>query len=59
MQVLHFSTKYTEGNASHQPTCKKQDLRPGHGMYNKKKKSILVEIPSTHAEVYTSNNPSF
>ena len=37
---------------------KKQDPRPGHGMYNKMKKSISVEIPATHAEVDMPDNPS-
>ena len=35
---------------------KKQDPRP---VYNKMKKSISVEIPATHAEVDTPDNPSF
>ena len=44
---------------SHEDKSKKQDPRLGHGMHNKKKKSISVEIPATHTEVDTSNNPSF
>ena len=38
---------------------KEQDPRPGHGMYNKMKKSISVEIPATHAEEDTPDNPPF
>ena len=36
---------------------KKQDPRPGHGMY-KMKNSISVEIPATDAEADMPDNPS-